>query len=103
MADAAEHARSFVGTKTLEEYLDDQMLQAAVERKIQVIGEAAGKISHEFRFAHDEIPWMRIIGLRNVLIHDYGDVDHATVWKVVREHIPALIANLQAILPGTEL
>lgn len=103
MLDAAEQARSIVGTKTLEEYLDDQMLQAAVERKIEINWEAAGKISHEFRFAHDDIPWRRIMGLRNVLIHDYGDVDHATVWKVVTEHIPAFIANLQAMLPGTEL
>lgn len=72
MLDAAGAVVSFVGSKTLDDYLKDPMLQAAVERKIEIIGVAAGKISEEFRQTHDHIPWRRIIGLRNVLAHDYG-------------------------------
>jgi len=99
MLDAAKLAREFLGSKSLDEYLKDPMLQAAIERKIEIVGEAAGKISNEFRLEHQDIPWKGIIGQRNVLIHDYGDVDPIAVWKVVKDNIPELIKNLETILP----
>lgn len=99
MLDAAGAVVSFVGSKTLDDYLKDPMLQAAVERKIEIIGVAAGKISEEFRQTHDHIPWRRIIGLRNVLAHDYGGVDSLALWKVVRINIPELINMLKPLTP----
>ena len=57
------------------------MLRGAVERHLEVIGEAAGRVSIEFRKTHSEIPWSRIVGQRNVLIHEYGEIDDALVWE----------------------
>lgn len=99
MLDAAYSVVRFAGNKTFEEYLKDQLLQAAVERKIEIIGEAARKVSDEFKESHPEIPWRRIIGQRNVLVHEYGDVDHRFIWNVVQVGIPDLIRMLEPLIP----
>jgi len=74
MLDAAKAIKSFISGCSYQDYLKDRMLRGAVERHLEIIGEAAGRISREFRNEHPEIPWQRIIGLRNVLIHEYGDI-----------------------------
>jgi uncharacterized protein with HEPN domain len=74
MLDAASSVVRFVGNKTFEDYLQDQLLQAAVERKIEMVGEAARRVSDEFKESHAEIPWRRIVGQRKVLVHEYGEV-----------------------------
>ncbi len=68
--------------------------QLATERAPEIIGEAAGKVSKSFREKHPEIPWRQIIGQRNVLIHEYGQIRHDRVWRVVKEGIPQLIETL---------
>ena len=70
----------------------------AVVRAIQLIGQAARGVSGELQAAHPEIPWRVMIGMRNVVVHDYADVDLALVWKTVREDLPGLIERLNAIL-----
>jgi uncharacterized protein with HEPN domain len=66
--------------------------------EILIIGEAAKKLSSEFKAAHPEIPWKKMAGMRDVLIHDYRDVDVPNVWAAVTESIPALIASLEPLL-----
>ena len=59
------------------------------------LGEAAGRVSALFRNTHPEIPWRQIIGQRNVLIHEYGEIKQERIWKVVKENIPQLIELLK--------
>ncbi len=99
MLDAAQAVRDFVANRTYENYLEDRMLRGAVERHLEIIGEAANKVSSSFHKTHPEIPWRQIIAQRHVLIHDYGEVQHDLVWKVATVHIPTLIEALKAMLP----
>lgn len=76
------------------------MLQDAVVRNIEILGEAANKISKrfpEFALEYDEIPWDAIYLMRNRIIHGYVSVDYELVWQVVHKDLPSLYAQLQAI------
>jgi uncharacterized protein with HEPN domain len=64
------------------------MLRGAVERHIEIIGEAAARVSRAFRAAHPDIPWRRIIAQRNILAHEYGEIDDALVWRVAIARLP---------------
>jgi len=99
MSLAASDARSF--TEGLDElvFLSSRLHQNAVIRSLEIIGEAAGKISPEFRAAHPEIPWREIIGTRHRLIHGYGEVRLDIVWAVVQDDLPPLIATLRPLIP----
>ncbi|MEW6440005.1 MAG: DUF86 domain-containing protein [bacterium] len=99
MLDAAKAIQEFVGGRTFEEYRRDRMLRGAVERHLEIIGEAANRVSAEFREAHPEIPWRSIIGQRNVLIHAYGEIRQELIWKTATVHVPELIAHLEPLVP----
>ena len=71
----------------------------AVERAVEIIGEAARRVSEEFRSAHPEIPWRSMIAQRNVLAHEYGEIKHERMWLLVTEHLPALIRDLEKLVP----
>jgi len=97
---AARRAIEFTQDKTFADYQASPLLQYAVERALEIVGEAANRISAEFQGAHLEIPWRKITGQRNVLIHEYGDIDHVLVWSVVREHVPILVEQIESLLPA---
>ena len=99
MLDAARAAQGFVASRSFEDYESNRMLRGAVERHIEIIGEAANRVSRGFRAAHPEIPWRQIIAQRNVLTHEYGEIDDALIWRVAITHIPELINQLQQIMP----
>lgn len=80
-----------------KEFEKDELVQRAVERSIEIIGEASRCLSEKFRLAHSELPWKEMIGMRNLISHSYGDVDYAQVWAVVEKDIPALEEKLKAI------
>ena len=67
--------------------------------RLEVIGEAVTRLSEEFRAEHSEIPWRKIVGTRNVLIHAYHRVDLSEVWRVVTQELPDLVVALEALLP----
>ena len=73
--------------------------RGAVERHVEIIGEAAGRVSAAFREAHPEIPWRRIVAQRHVLAHEYGEIEHELIWKVATVHIPELIDALDGLVP----
>jgi uncharacterized protein with HEPN domain len=102
MLDAAEAVLDFVRDKTPKDYLADRMLRGAVERHIEIIGEAARHVSAELKQAHPEIPWRAMIGQRNILAHEYGEVRHEMIWNVATLRIPDLVAAIRAILPEEE-
>jgi uncharacterized protein with HEPN domain len=99
MLDAAEEAQTYVQGKTLADYEAEPMLRAAVERKIESIGEAARKVSEGLKQQHAEIPWRKIIAQRNVIAHEYDLIRNAEIWEVATVHIPRLVAALEPLLP----
>lgn len=94
----AERARKFMGTRSLEEFLSDEMLQAAVIRCVEVVGEAARQVSEDTRRRAPGIPWSQIVGMRNILVHDYGAVDLERVYSVVVKEITALLKHVNALI-----
>lgn len=99
MLEASKDIRQFLKGVTRHRFLKDKKLQAAVERKIEIIGEAARKLTDAFKESHGEIPWRPIIAMRNIVAHDYGDVQQEKMWLVAEEKIPELISKLKAVLP----
>ncbi|MBI2413103.1 MAG: DUF86 domain-containing protein [Deltaproteobacteria bacterium] len=98
MLEAARAARGYVGSKTREEFFKDNQCRDAVVRCIEVIGEAASRLSQERQTELPQIPWKNIIGMRNRLIHAYYDINIDTVWSTVTEDLPPLIAELEKII-----
>ena len=98
MIEAAEAALEFSDGHTAKSFAGDRLVGYAVVRAIQLIGQAARGVSGELQTAHPEIPWREMVGMRNVVVHDYADVDLALVWKTVREDLPGLVERLRAIL-----
>jgi len=100
--DMLEHARlvaEFVHSLSFDAYQKDRIRQLALERALEIIGEAARRVSEPFRQAHPEIPWSRIIANRNVLAHEYDEIYQELLWKTATEHIPALIGMLEPLVP----
>jgi uncharacterized protein with HEPN domain len=83
---------------TRAEFDANEDLQLALVYRLQVVGEAASKLSREERDKHVEIPWREIIGMRHVVVHDYFRVDLDVVWETVTSGIPALVAQLESIV-----
>ncbi len=98
MLDAAAAAIEFLGGRGRNELANDRMALFAVVRAIEVIGEAAGKVTEETRTATHDIPWRAMIGMRNRLIHGYFDIDAEVVWRTVTSELPTLIPRIQRTL-----
>ena len=97
---AARLAVSYVESLSQCAFLEDIQRQDAVIRRIEIIGEAARRITDETRAAHPEIPWQAMIGMRNLMIHAYDDVDLLVVWKTVEQSLPELIARIAPLFPA---
>ncbi|MEX2015569.1 MAG: HepT-like ribonuclease domain-containing protein [Candidatus Hydrogenedentales bacterium] len=97
MLDAARQVDRFVIGVTLHAYEGDRKLQLAVERLLEIIGEAARRISSDGKKDLSHIPWARIVGLRNILIHEYGEIRNDIVWRVATVWTSELIAALEAL------
>jgi len=83
-----------VGNISRESFENDDKTIDAVVRNLEVIGEPANRIPPEFRERHPEIPWRRIVGLRNRIVHEYFDVDLALVWEIIARELSLLEAQL---------
>ena len=83
---------------TFEAFAADETLRRAFVRSLEIIGEAAKKVPDDFRAAHPAVEWRSMAGMRDRLIHDYFGVDCELVWDVVQRHVPALRAQIAAIL-----
>jgi len=87
---------------TFEEYLVNKDRRLATERRLEIVGEAARNVSEMFQDAHPEIPWRRIIGMRHVLAHEYGDIRQEIVFRVAQNYLPELVASLRRITPSAQ-
>jgi len=98
MLEAARDARSFVRGKEYPDYLNDRMMRFAVERAVEIIGEAARNVSDRARSQVPGIAWGAVVATRHILAHEYGDVDHAKIRRVATVHAPAMVEILTAVL-----
>jgi uncharacterized protein with HEPN domain len=101
LRDMLSYARLAVAAVASRERADldsDLILAAALERFIEVIGEAASKVSSATQEAAAEIPWREIVGMRNRLVHGYASVDHDVVWDVVSGDLVEIIDTLESLL-----
>ncbi len=103
MFDAAKEAASFIQEEERASLDVDRKLVLALMKSIEIIGEAAAKISKECQEDLSQIPWANIIGMRNRLIHAYFDVNLEILWKTVTEDLPGLIDELEKILPSNKV
>lgn len=94
---AIEEIGEFIQGMTFEEFKKDKKTLNAVIRSLEVLGEATKHIPDEFRRKHSDIPWSRMAGMRDVLIHDYMGVDLKTVWKVAVERLPEVYTLLRFV------
>lgn len=94
--DSARLAISYVADQTKEEFLSDIQTQDAVNRRIAIIGEAANRISEESQ-TMSTLPWKQMIGMRNILVHKYDDINLSVIWDTVKIALPQLVAALEAL------
>ena len=97
---AAREVAGFVKGKRYIDLTSDRMLRLAVERELEIIGEAARRVSDRFREEHPDIPWAGMIAQRNVISHEYGDIRLEWVWTVATRRVPELIALLEPLMPA---
>lgn len=98
MRDSAREALGFVGPRTREDFAKDRMLALAVLKSVEIIGEAASKVTEESRKEIPGLAWKEMVGIRNRLIHGYFDIDFDRVWNTVRDDLPELAQRLEAFL-----
>ena len=90
IVEAAEHISNFLASVAREQFVASELLRSAVAHKLTVIGEAASRLSKEFKDRHSEIPWAQIVGLRNVAVHYYFGIRWEDVWVAATIEAPTL-------------
>lgn len=102
MLQAIDRIQEFTADLSYEAYLDSVLVQSAVERQFGILGEAARRLSDEFRQTQTNIDWRRIIGLRNILAHQYDEIRQHTIWTVITSELEPLRTQLEPLLPPLE-
>jgi uncharacterized protein with HEPN domain len=102
MLAAAREAASFAEGRTIEDAAADRMLLLALVKELEILGEAASRISKEGRAAAPGIPWEKVTGMRNRLIHGYFDWDIEVIWSTLTSNLPDLIRELEKALADVE-
>jgi uncharacterized protein with HEPN domain len=98
MLQAAKEVAEMTTDVFVVEFTENIMLCRATERCLEIIGESAKRVSDSCKSTHHEIPWRDIIGQRNIIAHEYGQIDYELLYKTAVDDIPALIINLEVIL-----
>ncbi len=98
IVEALGNIEEYVAGFTLEMFLSDKKTQDAVTRNLEIVGEAANRLSAQFKSAHDEIEWGKMIGLRHRIVHEYFGVDIDIIWRIIKQDIPTLRKTLAGIV-----
>jgi uncharacterized protein with HEPN domain len=102
MRDYANEALEMARGKTRDDLEKDAMLRLALTRLVEMIGEAASQYPKEMQTRYPRIPWPKVVGIRNRLIHGYDYVDYDILWDTIRNDLPTLLTELKAVLPSTD-
>ena len=100
ISNACESIERYIKNKTFNDFEKDEMMQDAVIRKIEILGEASNRISEETKKRFPDLPWDNMRGMRNILIHMYDELDLNIIWDTISKDIPNLQTNLKKILPS---
>jgi len=100
MLDHAREAIAFAAGKTRVDLQHDRLLQLGLVRLIEIIGEAAARVSKVAQAAHPAVPWPQIVATRNRLIHGYDFVDYDILWQTLQDDLPGLVRELERLLAG---
>jgi uncharacterized protein with HEPN domain len=101
LLDMLENAQAIANLTLGKSYADfrgDEEFRLIVERRLEIIGMAATRVSDQFRFANPQIPWSQFIGIRRALDFEYGQIDNGRVWSTIETSLSPLTGSLQAIL-----
>lgn len=98
MREEARQIAAFLNGIPYAKFVQNNMVRYAVERSLMIIGEAANHVSDEFQDAHPEIAWRQIIGQRNVLAHEYGDIKVDRIWSAASISVPLLLKELEKLV-----
>jgi len=103
MFDAAREAINVSAGKSKDDIESERLLNLSLVRLLEIIGEAASKVSANFRSQYTAIPWAQITGMRNRLIHGYVDIDFDILYQTITEDLPPLINELERILESIKI
>ena len=95
--DSIEAIKRYTAGLTKDDFFNSTEKQDAVYRRLELIGEAANRLPDEFRIQYHRIPWNKIIGMRNVLIHEYDSIDLDRIWETIQRDIPELEEYIKSI------
>ena len=95
--DSAKKISDYSSDLTLTTFLQDSKTLDAVIRNFEIIGEAPSRLSEDFKQAHPNIDWVRIRGFRNRIVHDYFGIDYSIVWKIIKEYLPSVVADMETV------
>lgn len=98
MYNETKQITEFTKNVDFPKFVSNKMIRYAVERSLLILGEAANHVSFQFQEEHSEIPWHQIIGQRNVLAHEYGDIKVDRIWITATKNIPKLLTELEKLL-----
>ncbi len=99
---AARQVLHYVQDVERNQLARDDEKQAAILYRLIIMGEATKRISPAFRDQHPEVPWRRIAGLRDIVIHNYGEIDFGVIWNVIDVSLPELLELLEPLLPAVD-
>ena len=99
MVQAIRRLQAFTTGVTFDDYQASILIQSAVERQLEILGEAAGRVSDGLRQTHPEIDWRRTVGLRNIIIHRYDEIQQDIIWSIITTELATLLTQLQPLLP----
>lgn len=98
IAISISNIKNFLKGKTAEDFLLDAMLYFAVVKNMEIIGEAAYMLTHDFKDSHPDTPWRDIINMRHILVHGYYQVDSKEVWSSIKNDLPILEKQIEKYL-----
>ena len=96
--ESSNNIRKYVGNRSFDEFIGDGLRVDAVVRNFEIIGEAASKVPEDIRKTYPSVEWRKIADFRNVLAHEYFQIDFEIMWDIITNKLPALIANIEEIL-----
>lgn len=100
--DAIEKIAAYQSTHNFEQFSQEEWDQDAVSRNLEIIGEAANNLDEAYRNQFSDVPWRKIIDFRNIIVHDYADLDIAILWQIISKDLPILKEKISKILDRTD-